>query len=316
MADKGNSRVSQLKAIAGFDHQLQALAEKRHQRSEADYQAGIQALADAKASGFEDKAALKQACDHLMAALQKNHKNPRPYIAMGYLLMITADRPRAKRYFHRALKLEPDNQAAQNFLASMAESARIELQAQDTLKRFEQFQTETDPDALYHSLEKMLITTLKQVMSAPHQAEPVLDPKALVRLSAKAEELQELKTGIEKQIAPLEEELDTTALYFQLRPLEVILRRYKRALEISEEFLDLQADIAELKQETCRLIQTANSKQEIPPDLDALLDACDALADQLDDLEARKVNIQPVEKIYQELLGFVRILQEVLDEKT
>lgn len=302
--------------MAGFEHQLSALAQNRQQRSEEDYQAGIQALAQAKAAGFQDKTLLKQACERLMSALQKNRNNPRPYIAMGYLLMISADRNRAKRYFLTALKLDPQNETAQNFLASMAEAAEIELQAHDTLQRFERFQTSSDPDLQYQSLEKMIATTLKQVMSVPHQAEPALEPEALAKLREQSTELLELKAGIEKQIELLEDELDTTPLYFQLHPLEVILRRYQKALKTSAEFLRLQTEIAGLKQETCRLIQAANEQKEVPQSLDALLDACDALADQLDEFETRKISIQPLETSYHELLGLVRILQEVLDEKS
>ncbi|MBT9548036.1 MAG: hypothetical protein IV090_21780 [Candidatus Sericytochromatia bacterium] len=307
--------MPQLKAMAGFEHQLNALTQNRHHRSEEDYQAGIQALARAKAAGFQDKTLLKQACERLMSALQKNRNNPRPYIAMGYLLMISADRNRAKRYFLSALKLDPQNETAQNFLDSMAEAAAIELQAQDTLQRFERFQTGSDPDLQYQSLEKMIATALKQVMSVPHQTEPVLSPEALANLQAQSAELHELKAGIEKQIVLLENDVDTTPLYFQLHPLEVILRRYQKALKTSAEFLRLETEIAGLKQETCRLIQAANQRQEVGQGFDLLLDACDSLADQLDDFETRKISIQPLETTYHELLGLVRILQEVLDEK-
>lgn len=301
--------------MAGFEHQLNALAQNRQHRSEEDYQAGIEALARAKAAGFQDKTLLKQACERLMSALQKNRTNPRPYIAMGYLLMISADRNRAKRYFLTALKLDPQNETAQNFLDSMAEAATIELQAQDTLKRFERFQTGSDPDLQYQSLEKMIATTLKQVMSVPHQAEPVIDPEALAKLQAQSEEVHELKTGIEKQIVFLEDDLDTTPLYFQLHPLETILRRYQKALKTSAEFLRLQTEMETLKQEACQLIRAAHEQQDVHQGFELLLDACDALADQLDDYETRKVSIQPLETTYHALLGLVRILQEVLDEK-
>ncbi|MGE3728055.1 MAG: hypothetical protein AB7I41_21040 [Candidatus Sericytochromatia bacterium] len=308
--------MPQLKTLAGFEQQLSALAQNRHQRSEKDYQAGIQALAQAKANGYQDKNLLKQACEHLMAALQKNRNNPRPYVAMGYLLMISADRTRAKRYFLTALKLDPQNEAAQNFLDSMEEAAAIELRAQDTLERFERFQSTADPDLQYQSLQKMITTTLKQVMSSHHTTEPVLEPGALAALQAQFEELRELKAGIEKQIELLEEELDSTPLTFQMHPIEVLLRRYRQALKTSAEFQVLETEIASLKEKTCTLIRAANEKQEVHQAFEQLLDACDSVADQLDDFDTRKISIQPLEKIYNELLGLVQILQEVLDEKS
>ncbi|MEZ0367495.1 MAG: hypothetical protein ACAI44_00250 [Candidatus Sericytochromatia bacterium] len=307
----------QIKALSGFESQLKDLAQIRHQRAEDEYMAGMFALAQAKESSYSNKAALKEACSKLMGALQKNRSSPKPYLAMAYLLMITGDRGRAGRYIREALRLDPGNELAGDLLDSLNQVKHVTLDASDTLKRLHESprQPVRDYDALYDQLEKAIRTALQQLMRQPHHTLPTVEPEELAALKAQLAELDGLTAGFHQQVRLLEAGLDTSALCQLMRPLEVLTRRYKQACALSETFAGMLAEIDASKHQTRILIHRFQIKHEdVSQAFEQRLDECDAIADKLDALDEKKVEIRPVKGPYKELLALVNVLQELLDE--
>lgn len=306
----------QLKTLSGFENQLRELSRDRHQRADADYDEGIAALARARDSGYSDRAALLAAGQKLLGALQRNRTSPRPYLALGYLFLLTGDRERARRYLGEAMRLDPGSELARDLLESLDAVRRVSLDAGDTLKRLQTQPAVSDYDALYEQLEAGIRTALQRLMQQPHPAQPSPDPEARAALAARSAELEGLASGFGSQITSLEAGLDTSALCQLLRPLEVLIHRYRRACALSETFADILAEIDASKHQTRILIHRLQFRHEdVNRELELRLDDCDAIADRLDALSDQKVDIAAVESHYRELIELVNVLQELLDEQ-
>jgi hypothetical protein len=305
--------------MAGFEHQLNALTQKPASPLRRGLPSGYSGPGSGQGCWFsrQNPAQAGLRTPDVCPAKKKPQQPPGPYVAMGYLLMISADRNRAKTLFSQRLKnWIPRMRPPKIFWPAWPRAAEIELQAQDTLQRFERF---SDQQRSRSAIPK----PGKNDCHNP-QTGNVCSPSGRTRARSRGpgqtqgnnpQNCLNSRRALKSRLSFWKTNWDTTPLYFQLHPLEAILRRYQKALKTSAEFLRLETEIAGLKQETCRLIQAANQRQEVGQGFDLLLDACDSLADQLDDFETRKVSIQPLETTYHELLGLVRILQEVLDEK-
>ena len=81
------------------------------------YKRGLDELAKAQASGFEDKEALKAANTLLFKAVVAAPEHTQAWTAIGYLLMLLGDNNRAILYLERAVKVDAENEDAQSLIA-------------------------------------------------------------------------------------------------------------------------------------------------------------------------------------------------------
>ena len=252
----------------------------------------------------------------LLTALRNNRLNPKPYIALGYLLLLSNDQERARRYFREALTLDPGNPMAQDFLKSMEEVQHVSLSQADKMQaleaRWEQQASQEEIRA--DDLEKLILVTLQQIMGELHQPSPSEDPEQLSLYQSKLSEIESQWQGINRHLAQLETQIDTLHLQQQVRPLEILMRRYQKAITHCEQFQTIRAEIGQAKSQTLQLIHRVSQQTQINDQLDVLLDQCDALADQLDALEAQNMDYPGLINAYEELLTFVDVLQQQIDE--
>lgn len=332
-----SQRPPSLKVLSDCEGQLQHLTRERHQRAEAQYRLGVEALQQAQASGFADRQALQQATQNLLEALQKNRRNPQPYLMMTYLLMLLGDYPRARRYLREALRLEPGHPTALQLQAGLEEVQQqnvspADLQAQAeraSAYRARQPQLGSqapleplDPEALYEQTEQALSTQLRSWLQARHNPLPTLDTAELAAIITQQEQLDKQLTNFRQQLTLLEADTDTQPLYKLLQPLEALQRRYRRAGELSASFAGFLADTAAATAQAQHLLAALNDASAGGPALEQLLDVCDALADRLDALADRldaladqKVDILPIKPPYKHLLALVGHIQDTWDDK-
>lgn len=307
-------------ALSGFESQLQQLTNNRQQSSDQSYTEGMRLLFQAKESNFQDRQALKSACDLLLKSIQKNRQNVSPYISVAYILMLLADHKRASKYLRQALRLDPQNENANNLLECIQEVQKIQLTPEEKqatfISRFQQNPQIQDYGVLYEQTEKKIKELLLQLMRTPHSTQAVLEPDELEKLSSKHSELKHFMQHFESQFKLIEHELNTSALYVLIRPLETLLKRYQQAIHQSQVFMQMIEQIEGVKRQTLRLINELQLQhRDIGSELEPLLDFCDAQADQLDDLEHKKINITLIKPFYKQLIEHVSLLQDLYDEK-
>lgn len=305
----------QLKEINRFSSHLEGLSQDRHARSNSSYEAGLEAFNQAHASRFTDQAALLTASQKLMEALQQNRKDARPYVALALLWILLGDEPQGKRYLIESLKLEPDNPTALDLLKGIEEAKHIQLSADQQLAIFtetQQFTQTKDYDSLYDELQKLIVSSIRQLMTHPHNPRPSLEPNEQAEFGAQFAALKTLHEKIRRQIQVIEVEIDTSDLQQQLKPMEILMRRYQKAEQQGQTFGAIQDKLAHLNQQLVRFF--AQPAQVQSDALNAFLDDCDWVADQLDALSGQKVDTHAFEEIYEKCVARFGHLQEVLDE--
>ncbi|PIQ27675.1 hypothetical protein COW36_07205 [bacterium (Candidatus Blackallbacteria) CG17_big_fil_post_rev_8_21_14_2_50_48_46] len=306
-----------LMALSAFENQIQNLQRNRQERSADAYDQGIQALQEAKNSKFKDKEALLKACDLLFLSLKNNRKNPDPFLALAYVLILMGDTKKAIRYLKEVQKIEPENELACKLFQSILESQKMMLEKPENSSFVSSSASESqEPSTLYDAMESEIQTFLKQVRANQKPVLVCLNSEALESLKTEFQILSEALNRFDQQIKQLEASLDVTPLYLLLRPIETLILNYQRAMNQSRSLQKLSADLLKTKQETLSMIQAVNQNgQSVQPELEILLDTCDTFADRLDELEAKKIDIQVLLLSYEDLLKHVSFLQDVCDEK-
>lgn len=322
-----------LKALQQLQNKSQNLQSQRHQESANHYQQGLVAFAQAAGQNFRDKQALKTAFDCWMESIKSNRQNPEPCIGVGYVFMILGDTRTALMYFKSAQRLQPNHPDAALFVDYLVQlssqkkplppvglpvkpaglpghPAGMPAQSGQTAI------TDDDYDAMYDRAEHLLDFHLKQMMSLPG-LEPCLsssDRKAQAQL---CEDQQEILAEIKKLVKTIEDEIDTAPLEKQLQVLERALKRLQTVYGISQQFGQIAQRIkTERQQAEAQLEQVIQgSAPEAEQVLEALLDSCDQLADELESIENQKYSIAALEPLYQGLVDAVTQLQEKLDDR-
>ena len=77
------------------------------------YEEGLQELARAQASGFEDKEALKRASQAFFDAQCCSPNDMGAFVALGYLLLLLADHDHARKYLEHAINWQGNEEDTQ-----------------------------------------------------------------------------------------------------------------------------------------------------------------------------------------------------------
>ena len=92
--------------------------------------------------------------------------------------------------------------------------------------------------------------------------------------------------------------------------------RFKRARQQSEQLQTVFQRIAELNQRATGLLQkvgAALNEFNLDSELDHLVDHCDLIADQLDDLDSEQVDISLLSGPYANMIAVVNQIQDHLE---
>lgn len=298
--------------------------QKRQALSERYYLEGIASLALAQEQNYNQPQTLVKACESLIKAIQFGRTNPLPYVAMGYLMILTNDRDRARRYLLEARRVDPQNADAQAYLEYLSRpvavpkpSSKVESKPVFTAVDPDQIEDGFDYDELYEETESQILNEVRRLMNIKLEP-PRAERKQFAQFKASHKELTELLTGFNKQIQILDEEFDTGELQARLRPLEVLLRRLTQTCDVAKRFILLHESILALKKSVDALLSQALSPEGLPESypeqLEQLLDQTDQLADSLDQLEQEGHDIHPIQPSYEKVVVQIEKLNDVIED--
>jgi DNA repair ATPase RecN len=177
-----------------------------------------------------------------------------------------------------------------------------------------------DYDQAYDKLEKFLQAFVRNLsLQEQPPVHPSLEAENVATLKAQSAELEMIEIHVLQTLKALEEEFNLEPLEKQLWPLQVLLRKYRRAIKDSQTYQEIQAQIAQALTQVRSTYDdlvfspSPEEVQALEQQLEQLLDICDHLADQLDELEKRQVSQPELMREYQKLVLLVESLSEQLD---
>lgn len=303
-----------LQVLATLQKKTSGLSQQRHDLSLDFTRQGVAELLAAQAEDYAHPERLVAACNAFMDAIRHHRQAIEPWVGMGYLLWLTGDPEEARVYLSEALLLDPENSDALT-LMDLAQKAPPEPEP-----LFDEPETDAY-DQLYDALEARIHQEVQRLSS--------LRPDTFV-LSGERPQIQKMERRyarlmadyqeMQEQMAEIEREIDCSPLAQMLRPFDVLLRRCQEVLTASWQQCDLQDMLAQhnqwLDQEWRRL---SRLPEGVPPDfsqerLDYLLNDCDALADQIDQLEQKNQDVSFLIPAYEALAAKIGQLQDLLDQ--
>ncbi|MGV3526858.1 MAG: hypothetical protein ACO1RX_21755 [Candidatus Sericytochromatia bacterium] len=279
------------------------LSAQRQSKAAALCQQGLRALAQAQSRRFRDKAALEQAHALLLKAMKQDRRQVPAYIGIAYLRLILGDNALAMKYVRMALRLAPQDPQAQALF--------LQLSGGNDHTAAESEGAEAALDAL-----TLQITSQGQQLSREEFPQTPLTDRTLLAVWQQRHQrgIQAHAESLARLLA-LEPLFETASLRLHLQAQEKQLERWGLFIRLSTEYQVILAQIAaHLNSLKSLQQQVARGTEHVGPQLESLLDSCDALADRLDGYEAQGYVISPLLSAYQDLIERVSALQDALDE--
>jgi len=177
-----------------------------------------------------------------------------------------------------------------------------------------------DYEQLYIQLENRIQKEVKQIsLLKPDWYQSTRDRAKVQKIEQQYAGLREKYREILEQIRSLEEEIDGRPLRKMLKPLEMILARCEYHLHLSWQMIQLQemldGHIRWINKELTYLNENHHLSEAISEKrFEYLLDDCDALADQLDELEQMGLESSRLIKTYELLAAKVSQFQDLRQE--
>lgn len=258
-------------------------------------------LNHARQEQFQNAETVQQAYAALKGAITQTPAIPEPYLGMSYLLWRTGHYDSAYFVCQEALKVSPGNKDALQIQAQLEKDPRFKQISQNNGLDF---------DGLYDEVEALLLKNVHYYLQSQANITPGVVQRPIF------EKLSTLVQEIESYIHLLETEFDVSTLQSRLHPLQVLSRRQQKMSSISTQFKTIQAEMEtnlELTNQLIHLSVDPENPAEIESKVESLLDRCDLIADQIDDLEKQGHNTASLEQIYNQWIEKVAILQEQLE---
>jgi len=301
---------------------LQKSDSLRHQQSAELYAQGRQLIREAIKQAV-DKTKLKQATDCFAKGIQANYKNPANYFGMGFLFLLIAQPRQALPYLKAGLDLEPGSELGKELLQQaqkgQPKTAQKPLEPQSA--QFAKPAAEMDFDDLYDSTEAAIMLFLKQIMTDEVLGfAPSPNPKQLALLQSKLKLFQEKTQEFSQRLHILDQEMEVTDLRKQLSAIDKALQRIISLSQLFEQFIEIHQDIQKHTDITDEIMAESqatddpNDIEVLEENLQVLLDHCDSVADRLDEMDAKKINIHPLQTPYQHYAEQLERFQDVLEE--
>lgn len=290
----------------------------RHQKADKLYRLGSEYINRAREDNpnAPDRALLRNAARCFTASIENNRKDPRPYLQMAYLFLLTGNSRKAIRYVQEAQRLQPDSPRAKELLA------HAQKQASRGAKKAVAAAKPAAPanPALMGQRRQGFIQELSEVLERafretqglqPTWAKPVLEGYRKVQ-----DEYNQIYNRLCKRLDQLEQHLDIQDLDRELQKLEVTLNRLDDICELSGQMVTLFQRIEHLRKlldnKVSECIKNPATKAEAQTLLDRYQPVVDELADELDTLEGSGFDISALMPGYDTLIiSFQQLDQQI-----
>lgn len=295
--------------MANLQREKSLQSDLRQNKAQEAIQRATTFFQEAYNTGFKQRDKVLKASNAFIEAIKYNRRDPHPYVAMGYLLLVFDDRQQALGYLKTALELDPHQPDAQNLLKIAVQPAE-KSKPKQTIP-VANFTSAIDYDALYDQCETWVRQHTFQAMSIQLPAGATVEPTVIEQLKQQYQTLQDAYQLIVEHVRVIDEEIDTGELTRQLRPLETRLKQLAKLYQECQTFVRIHTEIRELTNQVETRLKHENTRELF---LESILDHCDTLADQLDNLSQKGVAIAELEQVYNHLVEQVGLLQEMLDD--
>ena len=298
---------------------LQKNQNQRHEQSKQLYQQGRDFIRDAFIPPI-NKTKFKQAVDCFSKGIQCNFKNADNYWGMGFLFLSLNQPLKSIPYLKSGLEIETQSrlgqallQQAQSGLVSVGQKNNIEKQTHSSdpyLIDFDQLYEETATSIL--GLLKQLLSTMPMDLS--------LDSKNRGFLDAQYQAYQTQFETFTHELQILDAEIDVSDLALQMASVQRKLKQMKDFMALQSLFLNIhdqiENEVSVLNQQIELIggILNPSALKGWDESLQAMLDQCDLIADRLDDLSARNVDISLLEQAYTKYVARLSYFQELLED--
>ena len=298
--------------------------QQRHQQSAELYAQGRQLIRESLGDVIH-KAKLKQATDCFSKGIQLNYKNPDNYLGMGFLFLLLSQPREALPYLKTALELKPDSELGLELLRQAQRVATPGSVAPlpstpPPIPSTGIPQNSRDYDDLYDATEAALMLALKTVMSDPILGcQPAPDTAQLQQIHSQLALYQGQVAHFNHQLQILDEEIEVSDLRRSLGMIDRALQRLVTQASLFGQFVTLAQDIQQHQEQALALTEAAHAQAEpaqiaaLEMQAQVLLDHCDHVADQLDAIDAKGVDIGPLQPLYQAYVGQLEALQDALE---
>lgn len=327
-----------LSLLHDLRQQSSQLASQRHEKSDEAYQEGLKALAQAQASGFRDKAALKQASQQFLKAIQMARGKAEPYVGLAYLLLLLGQQDQAIRYLHQALRIEPDHEDSRKLLhhiqnpqAVPASTTAPRASAAGSAEHSAEPRSQKDfnilaldrPDAApaasvdrHHALREQLTMLSYEASKLPTQL--MLDRKQLAEHRTQIQTWEERLEGLQEEINDLESTQNVNSLHRSVQVLERRIEKLAKLCRDSEHLCQIHDGVIDAQLEVRGQLKKApfspDQAVQLEARLEEFLDECDRLADLIDESEAQGLDTQALAMNYEALAADVERFQDAVDD--
>lgn len=302
---------------------LQKSDSQRHQQAVDLYAQGRQLIREAMHSPV-DKAKLKQATDCFSKGIQSNYKNPANYLGMGFLFLLLTQPKQAIPYIKSALEIAPQSELGQELLRQAQDALLPKATQKPVLPHIPQIDkspAEIDYDDLYDTTEAAIILFLKQIMTDEVLGfKPSTNSQQLKLLQSKLKLFQQKTLGFHKQLEILDEEIEVGDLRQHLGSIEKALQRIMSLSQLFEQFIEIHQDIQKHDELTSEIMAESQSTDDpndievLEENLQVLLDHCDRVADRLDEIDSKRIDITSLQSPYEHYADQLERFQDVLEE--
>lgn len=287
--------------------------QERYQRYQLELDSGLQSLNTFIASEFKDKDQAKVSVKHFFKAAKLKSQAVAPYLYLAYVMLLYKEKEKALDFIQQALRREPDNVDAQYLL-----KATLQTQNQNSSEVQRSLMQHIFNIRMldYDSTELLLEKQISNIFMANSEACQVSsEPKAVLKLRAHLNQLYTIYHQINNQLAQLNDE-DILPLKKKIQPLEQLLKQFENKYHISLQMQDLDLSIVKKIEYVTNMAQSIADSEYVIRNLDnsieTLMDQCDAIADQLDEWQAKYETVL-LEDHYNLLISKVEEVQDALD---
>ncbi len=320
-----------MKTDAGIQERIAAQQQKRQQEAQACLQIAETCLDKLIKCNFSVPDLAVHAYRYLLKGLKLNRSNPRFYCQLAFLLAIYRRRDLAEKYLRQALKLDPQNSEALQLQARLQQAASV-LESpvvSDTEPELSLLQAQPDLDIelgfqqspvlsahearqIYAELLQELPDLLQKMQADAEHWKLSLIPTVVEQHRANADQLKTQLIAIERQMHHIQAFQPVSELQEVLSDLQALSEHLDSHSQCSQLALSLREEITDLIQ-AARQLQKDKS-QQAPQDVDAELDDLflryEAIADQLESLEAKAQDITALERYFSPLSRLLENLQK------
>lgn len=290
------------------------------------YEDAAAAIQVAEDSGFQNLAALKRAHQSLEKAVALDPQDTRYLFLMAYLWFLMGSAEVSQAYLKAVLTLEPEHAQALELRRTWAQQQNLPPLAawQQQVQAFEALpvpRNEAEYDFLYAEIEQFLQSMTRYFMQLELSPQSTMDSQTVAAQEQVLQQLNHVQQLVDQKLQLLAQKLEIQPLTQLNHPLRQIHARFEEALWATQVFNILQTACDAVQADAVNLlkeVKAAGENGRRPGDhfqsaLNDLLDACDALADDLDAISERS-SIDAIVPHYEETLRYVQHVQDVLDQ--